>query len=119
MQFYFALLTKDADSAYGVTFPDLPGCFSAADDFGQVLPNAREALALWFADQPPVRPMSAAEALAHCADAIAGGALLIVVPHVAIDDDNPEWTAEDFARARPAAEMLPPEVLAAFGKRKR
>jgi uncharacterized protein (DUF4415 family) len=23
------------------------------------------------------------------------------------DDDNPEWTKEDFARARPAAEVLP------------
>lgn len=26
------------------------------------------------------------------------------------DDDNPEWTAEDFAQARPAAEMLPPFI---------
>lgn len=33
-------------------------------------------------------------------------------------DDNPEWTEEDFARARPASEVLPPEVLAAFGKGK-
>ena len=24
-----------------------------------------------------------------------------------IDEDNPEWTAEDFARARPAREVLP------------
>ena len=24
-----------------------------------------------------------------------------------LDDDNPEWTAEDFARARPASELLP------------
>jgi uncharacterized protein (DUF4415 family) len=23
------------------------------------------------------------------------------------DDDNPEWTKEDFAKARPAAEVLP------------
>jgi uncharacterized protein (DUF4415 family) len=23
------------------------------------------------------------------------------------DEDNPEWTAEDFARARPASELLP------------
>lgn len=29
-----------------------------------------------------------------------------------IDDDNPEWTAEDFRRARPAREVLP-EI---FGK---
>ena len=24
-----------------------------------------------------------------------------------LDDENPEWTAEDFAKARPAGEMLP------------
>jgi uncharacterized protein (DUF4415 family) len=24
-----------------------------------------------------------------------------------IDDDNPEWTREDFAKARPASEVLP------------
>ncbi|MGV8935007.1 MAG: BrnA antitoxin family protein [Gallionellaceae bacterium] len=24
-----------------------------------------------------------------------------------VDDDNPEWTAEDFAKARPAAKVLP------------
>ena len=34
-------------------------------------------------------------------------------------DDNPEWTEADFARARPASEVLPSEVLAAFGKGKR
>jgi uncharacterized protein (DUF4415 family) len=30
------------------------------------------------------------------------------------DDDNPEWTKEDFAKARPPAEVLPPELLAQF-----
>lgn len=30
-----------------------------------------------------------------------------------IDHDNPEWTAEDFARARPASE-LPDHIRAAF-----
>jgi uncharacterized protein (DUF4415 family) len=34
---------------------------------------------------------------------------------VVFDDDNPEWTEEDFARARPASE-LPPHILAAFPK---
>ena len=33
---------------------------------------------------------------------------------VVFDDDNPEWAAEDFRDAKPAHEMLPPEVLAAF-----
>ena len=27
-------------------------------------------------------------------------------------DDNPEWTEADFARARPASEVFPPEVVA-------
>jgi uncharacterized protein (DUF4415 family) len=34
---------------------------------------------------------------------------------VVFDEDNPEWTEEDFARARPASE-LPPRILAAFPK---
>lgn len=34
------------------------------------------------------------------------------------DDDNPEWTEEDFAKARPAEEILPPEALALFKKRR-
>lgn len=29
------------------------------------------------------------------------------VNHELIDDDNPEWTAADFAGARPASEVLP------------
>ncbi|MBI5107184.1 MAG: BrnA antitoxin family protein [Rhodocyclales bacterium] len=28
-------------------------------------------------------------------------------PAPSIDDENPEWTTEDFARARPASEVLP------------
>ena len=30
------------------------------------------------------------------------------------DSDNPEWTQDDFARARPPQEVLPAEVLAVF-----
>ncbi len=38
--------------------------------------------------------------------------------HELIDDENPEWTEKDFRRARPAAEVLPPELLAVLPKRK-
>lgn len=31
---------------------------------------------------------------------------------IAFDDENPEWTDEDFARARPADEALPAEAAA-------
>jgi uncharacterized protein (DUF4415 family) len=32
----------------------------------------------------------------------------------AVDADNPEWTESEFARARPANELLPKQSLAAF-----
>ena len=42
--------------------------------------------------------------------------------HREADRDNPEWTSKDFARARPAHEVLP-DVVAAFrrfrGKQRR
>jgi uncharacterized protein (DUF4415 family) len=34
------------------------------------------------------------------------------------DPDNPEWTAEDFARANKPEDVLPADVLAQFGKRR-
>ncbi|WP_233233734.1 BrnA antitoxin family protein [Bordetella sp. LUAb4] len=36
-----------------------------------------------------------------------------------IDDENPEWTEEDFKRARPASEVLPEAVQAKLGMRRR
>ena len=33
------------------------------------------------------------------------------------DPNNPEWTEADFARAKPASEALPAEVIAAFKKK--
>ncbi len=34
-------------------------------------------------------------------------------------DDNPEWIEADFARARPAADVLPPAFVAAYRGRGR
>ena len=39
------------------------------------------------------------------------------MPHkTKIDNDNPEWTEEDFVRAKPPQEILSPDILAAFPK---
>ena len=35
---------KDETSAYGVTVPDLPGCFSAGDDLDDAIESAHEAI---------------------------------------------------------------------------
>ena len=38
---------KDEDSAVGVVFPDLPGCFSAGDTYDKAIANAHAALRLY------------------------------------------------------------------------
>lgn len=43
---YIALIHKDPDSDYGVSFPDLPGCVSAGETVEEALGEARVALAL-------------------------------------------------------------------------
>jgi predicted RNase H-like HicB family nuclease len=41
---YPILLQKDPDSDYGVTVPDLAGCFSAGENMESALENAEEAI---------------------------------------------------------------------------
>ncbi|MDF1578887.1 MAG: type II toxin-antitoxin system HicB family antitoxin, partial [Desulfobulbales bacterium] len=40
---YPIVIHKDETSDYGVTFPDLPGCFSAGDTIEEAIINAQEA----------------------------------------------------------------------------
>ncbi len=40
---YPVVIHKDENSDYGVTFPDLPGCFSAGETIEEALANAQEA----------------------------------------------------------------------------
>src|SRR5262249_41483388 len=46
---HYIAIVEDAgpDTAIGIWFPDLPGCFSAGDDVDEALRNAEEALALY------------------------------------------------------------------------
>src|SRR3954464_6781674 len=42
---FIALVHKDHDTSYGVSFPDVPGCISAGDTFEEAIDNASHALA--------------------------------------------------------------------------
>ena len=45
MKHYIALIHKEPDSAYGVSFPDVPGVIASAASLDAALAEAREALA--------------------------------------------------------------------------
>ncbi|OYW16150.1 MAG: CopG family transcriptional regulator [Novosphingobium sp. 12-64-8] len=83
MKYFYAVVHKDADSAFGVHFPDLPGCFSAADEIEQLVPNACEALELWFEDATEeVEPRSLDEVRSRAAADLAEGAFIVAVPRI-------------------------------------
>jgi predicted RNase H-like HicB family nuclease len=44
MPHYIALIHKDADSCYGVSFPDVPGVFTAGDTIDEAIRKAAEVL---------------------------------------------------------------------------
>lgn len=88
MKHYFALVHKDADSAYGIQFPDIPCVFSASDDAEDIVKNAIEALQLYAEDEALPDPSSHADILAReeVRAELAEGAYLVSVPF--IEDDS-------------------------------
>jgi predicted RNase H-like HicB family nuclease len=87
MNYFAAIVEQDDGSAFGLAFPDLPGCFSAADTWEDLPRMATEALDLWFEDQPMVTARSLADlrAMPEVAEAMARGASLIMIPYVPAD----------------------------------
>lgn len=82
MKTYLALVHKEATSAYGLSFPDLPGCFASADNEGEILRAGIEALELWFEDEAAVEPRGLEAIAREVAADLAAGAFLIAVPLV-------------------------------------
>ena len=85
---YIALVHKDKDTSYGVSFPDVPGCISAGDTFEEAIANAAEALAGHFAvmraDGDRILPPRSIEALREDAEFVADAAdavIAFVTPH--------------------------------------
>ena len=82
MKTYLAVVHKDEDSAWGLSFPDLPGCFAAAETEADILRAGVEALELWFEDAAPVAPRGPEAISREVARELAAGAFLIAVPLV-------------------------------------
>lgn len=88
MRYYVALVHKDTESAFGISFPDLPSVFSAADDEAGIASNAVEALRLWAEGEELPTPSSHADILARTdvRQELNEGGFLIRVP--LIEDDT-------------------------------
>ena len=85
---FYAIVEKETGSCFGVRFPDLPGCFSAADDETDILANAQVALGLYVSGELEVPRPRALVALRRDADvvaALAAGGFLMAVPLIVSD----------------------------------
>ncbi len=87
MKPYIGLVHKDEGSAFGITFPDAPGCFSAADSLDELFPMAEEALGLWIDDKlesrseiAPLRALSDIMSDPEWSESFADATLIIAVP---------------------------------------
>jgi len=84
MRHYIGIVHKDEESAYGIHFPDVPGCYSGADDLNDLLANATEALSLYFEDQPynAARTLDELRYDEDVRDHLTDGGFLLAVPVV-------------------------------------
>ena len=96
---YVAVIDKDPDSAYGVRFPEVPGCFSAADTFGEIVPNSIEALSLFFEDTEPAPPRGLESVREQVADDIANGSVLMMIPYATASSPRLRAPRSDVPRA--------------------
>lgn len=81
---YIAIIHKDPDSDFGVSFPDLPGCVSAGADLDEAQAMAAEALALHLEglaeDGEPVPTPSSLEKIMSDPENRDGVAVLVSAP---------------------------------------
>jgi predicted RNase H-like HicB family nuclease len=87
MRYYIAVVHKDEGSSFGVSFPDVPGVYSAADDMADLIPNAAEALNLLAEDEslPAARVLEEVRRDPAVASELAQGAFLVAVPFIEND----------------------------------
>jgi predicted RNase H-like HicB family nuclease len=83
---YLGVVEKDLESAYGIWFPDMPGCFPAADELDDLPRVAEEALRQHIGALASNRltvptPRSISEVMSdkHVRDALRAGATTMLV----------------------------------------
>ena len=87
---YLGVAGKDPGSAYGIWFPDVPGCTSAADEFKDLFPNACEAVEVHLEGMavPSARPIEEVMGLKDVRDGLADGSALMIVPFRSAGDQS-------------------------------
>ena len=87
MNRYIAILCNDPESAFGLHFPDLPGCTAAGDTEDEAIANAAIALRLWMEDAdelPKASTLAELRKRPDVRDDLSSGGIALIVPVVAV-----------------------------------
>lgn len=74
---YLAIIHKEPNTAYGVTLPDFPGCFSAADTLEELPRNVQEAVELWAEGEDVAPPIPSSYEKIVQSEGAQGGMLML------------------------------------------
>jgi predicted RNase H-like HicB family nuclease len=126
MRQYIALIHKDADSDFSVSFPDLPGCVTAGSTLDEARDMAAEALAFHLEgmkqDGEAIPEPSSLEAVMANAENRDGVAILVPAPgrvakSVRINITLPEDVLNEIDRYAEARGLTRSGFLASAAKR--
>jgi predicted RNase H-like HicB family nuclease len=96
---YFAILDGEP-GAFGISFPDLPGCTAMGRDENEVYLNAIEALSEWVRDArdegeaPEPRPIAEIRRDPDVVETLAEGGVFIAVPLI-VESGRPTLPSGD------------------------
>jgi predicted RNase H-like HicB family nuclease len=87
MKRYVGILCKDDDRAFGIHFPDLPGCVAGGETEDEALADAAIALRSWAEDVSELPVGSSVEALRQNPDAVqdlSEGGCAVIIPLISV-----------------------------------
>src|SRR5438445_456555 len=121
MRQYIALIHKEADSDYGVSFPDLPGVITAGSNLDEARKLATEALAFHLAglaeDGEPAPEPSSLDEVMSVRENKDGVAVLIAAPDADVKSVRINVTMPADLRARSSRASVAIEALFAARKK--
>ena len=86
MKTYIGIADQSGNSAFGIWFPDVPGCFSASDEESAIVRNAIEALSLHLDGEelPEARTGAQLKDEPEVAAALREGAWMLGIPFIGV-----------------------------------
>lgn len=121
-------LVHRSDEAFGISFPDFPGCVAGGVSLEEAIERGRRTIAVHLEGMakdgehlPQLRPIAVIAVDPSFQEDVDDAIAVVNIDidlsafvsdaDIAMVVDNPEWTEEDFAKAKRGRDVLPADLL--------